>query len=151
MNNLSTPLKISLTYAFFGIMWILFSDNILSFVVKDISTLLLIQTFKGALYVVITTLLLYFLINRDYQRLIAKENEKIQVFQATIRAVHHILNNFLNNMTLFKLEAENCEEFDKQVLELYDKVIDAAQTQIQDLSSIHELTEEKIKNSVFPK
>jgi hypothetical protein len=151
MGKLSPPLKISLTYAFFGIMWILFSDNILRFLVQDMNTLLLIQTFKGAFYVLITTLLLYFLINRDYQRLIAKENEKIQIFQATIRAVHHILNNFLNNMTLFKLEAESCVAFDEQVLDMYDDVINAAQTQIQDLSSIHELTEEKIKNSVFPK
>lgn len=151
MGKLSPPLKISLTYAFFGIMWILFSDNVLSFLVKDVSTLLLIQTFKGALYVLITTLLLYFLINCDYKKLIAKEHEKTQIFKATIRAVHHILNNFLNNMTLFKLEAESCDAFDKQVLEMYDEVINAAQTQIQDLSSIHELTEEKIKNSVFPK
>ena len=151
MNDLSPPLKIALSYAFFGILWILFSDNVLSFIVKDIEMLILIQTFKGALYVLITTLLLYFLINRDYQKLLSKEHEKNQFFRATIRAVHHILNNFLNNMTLFKLEAENCEEFDKNVLNLYDEVIESAQTQIQDLSSIHELTEEEIKNSVFPK
>jgi len=151
MNALSPPLKIALTYAFFGTMWILFSDNILSFLVKDIETLILIQTFKGAIYVLITTILLYFLINRDYQTLRLKEQEKNQIFRATIKAVHHILNNFLNNMTLFKLEAENCDEFDKQVLVLYDEVILSAQTQLQTLSSIHELTEEQIKNSVFHK
>ncbi len=151
MGKLSPPLKISLTYAFFGIMWILFSDNILIFLVQEMDTLLLIQTFKGAFYVLITTLLLYFLINLDYKKLIAKENEKFKIFQATILAVHHILNNFLNNMTLFKLEAESCDTFDKQVLEMYDEVINSAQTQIQDLSSIRELTEEKIKGAVFPK
>ncbi|MEY3219805.1 MAG: hypothetical protein RIT27_1162 [Pseudomonadota bacterium] len=149
MTGLSPPLRIALTYAFFGILWILFSDNVLSFLVKDIETLVLIQTFKGALYVLITTILLYFLIRRDYQKLLAKETEKNKIFQATIRVVHHILNNFLNNMTLFKLEAENCDEFDKQVLGLYDEVISSAQTQLQTLSSVHDLTEEKIKNTVF--
>ena len=31
MFKLFPPLKIALTYAFFGIVWILFSDNILHF------------------------------------------------------------------------------------------------------------------------
>jgi|WetSurMetagenome_2_1015567.scaffolds.fasta_scaffold17386_3 hypothetical protein len=150
MIKMPPPLKITLMYAFFGMMWILFSDNILNFLVKDRETLSLIQTFKGSLYVLITTLLLYFFINRDYQKLIIKEQEKIDIFRATIQAVHHILNNFLNSMILFRFEAENCEAFDKQILEIYDNVIDSAQIQLQHLSSVHELTEEQIKKSVFP-
>lgn len=151
MLTLTPPLKVALTYAFFGIMWILFSDSVLYFLVQDQKTLHLIQTFKGSLYVLITTLLIYFLINRDYRRLIVKEQEKTDIFQATMRAVHHILNNFLNNMILFRFEAENCNEFDKKVLDIYDEVIKSAQTQIESLSSVQELTEEKIKNSVYNK
>jgi hypothetical protein len=151
MFKLFPPLKIALTYAFFGIVWILFSDNILHFLVTDRETLSLIQTFKGSLYVLITTLLLYFLINHDYQKLLIKEQEKIDIFQATMRAVHHILNNFLNNMILFRFEAENSDDFDKKVLDVYDEVITSAQAQIQNLSSVQELTEEKIKDSVLPK
>jgi hypothetical protein len=87
----------------------------------------------------------------DYQKIFQEQHEKTKIFMTTISVAQHILNNFLNNMTLFKLEAENCEKFDKNVLALYDEVIEEAESQIERLSSVKTLSQEEIKNSVYPK
>ncbi|MEN9849046.1 MAG: hypothetical protein RL368_1786, partial [Pseudomonadota bacterium] len=62
MKALSPPLKIALIYCFFGVLWIFFSDRLLGLLISDHQTLNVLQTFKGWIYVAITTLLLYLLI-----------------------------------------------------------------------------------------
>ena len=84
------------------------------------------------------------------QKEIAIERKKIEVYNAVITAVHHILNNFLNNMQLFKVTAEETPEFDPDILSLYDAVIDDATVQIKALSSVTKLDETSIKTSVLP-
>lgn len=48
-------------------LWILISDTILGFVLRDVKAYKEFQTFKGWLYVFVTTLMLYFLIQRRIQ------------------------------------------------------------------------------------
>lgn len=151
MPRLSPPVKISLIYAIFGILWIFLSDRLLDWLISDINLLSQIQTFKGWIYVSITTLLLYLLVNCDYKRSLAREKEKRELFEATIEAVQHILNNFLNNMLFFKMTAEDSKDFDKETLELYDKVIYEAEAQIKVLGSTEELTKTHIRHLIYPK
>ncbi|MEN9461496.1 MAG: hypothetical protein RIS84_1516, partial [Pseudomonadota bacterium] len=94
---------------------------------------------------------LYLLIKEDYQKILEQEAEKKEIFVATVAVMQHILNNFLNQMALFKLEAEECEHFDRTVLDLYDEVIDEADSQIKKLSAVHTLTQQEIKDSVYKK
>ncbi len=56
--------KISLIYAFFGGMWILFSDTILGYLLPNMEKYKYFQTIKGWFYVLVTTLLVYILIKR---------------------------------------------------------------------------------------
>lgn len=87
---------------------------------------------------------------RKYQS-VKIQYEKCMIFHSTVTAMHHILNNFLNQMQLFKIEASENESFDKEVLKLYDVVIHEASEQIQKLSEIKVPTEELIKEAVYPK
>lgn len=151
MSRLSPPVKISLIYATFGILWIFLSDRLLDWLISDINLLSQIQTFKGWIYVFITTLLLYLLVNSDYKRTLSREKEKRELFVATIEAVQHILNNFLNNMLFFRMTAEESKDFDKETLELYDKVIYEAEAQIKILGSTEELTKKHIHHLIYPK
>lgn len=66
-------------------------------------------------------------------------------------STHHILNNFLNNMQLFKITAEDTLEFDPDVLSLYDVVIKDTSAQIEALGNITTIEEESIHASVTPK
>lgn len=56
--------KIVAIYAVFGILWIYFSDSLLAFLIKDVEIINRIQTYKGILYVLATSALLYFLMRR---------------------------------------------------------------------------------------
>jgi hypothetical protein len=84
-------------------------------------------------------------------KLVRKDIEKHEVYIATLRASHHILNNFLNKMTLFREEAEISEDFDKDILKLYDQVIDDAAAQLRNLENIKELDTDNIEKSYKPK
>lgn len=70
-------LKIAFVFGFFGVLWILLSDRILLFLVQDFALYSRMQTFKGAFYVTITTILIYALV---YKRtlVIAEYLERLQ-------------------------------------------------------------------------
>lgn len=59
---------IVLTYAAFGALWILLSDKIVSWVIKDPATITLVSIVKGWAYVALTSLLLYCLMRRWLSR-----------------------------------------------------------------------------------
>jgi len=60
-----TTVRISLTYFVVGVLWILFSDNLLKLLFQDAHSLSIAQTYKGWFYVVVTSLLLYNLLRTN--------------------------------------------------------------------------------------
>ena len=83
----------------------------------------------------------------DYHtsKLIRKERDKYQVYESMLNASHHIINNFLNQMMLFRLEAEEHENFDKDILQIYDKIIDKATKQLKALENLPDLSQSSIE------
>jgi hypothetical protein len=79
------------------------------------------------------------------------EHEKNKVYKAMIASSHHILNNFLNQMQLFKITAESTPGFDQEILAMYDTIMKEASDQIKKLSDISEVSETSIKEAVMPK
>jgi hypothetical protein len=73
-----------------------------------------------------------------------KEQEKNILFSETVRASHHILNNLLNQMSYYKLLAEESHDFDQDELAKFDKMMAEAKEQILALEQIEEVTTEKI-------
>ena len=97
-------------------------------------------------------LLVGFGIFADYhtRRILKKDEEKKEVFKAMVAASHHILNNFLANMTLFRSAAEESRDFDQEILALYDEVIDDAASQVRRLVDIQEPDRTKIEKRYKP-
>lgn len=58
------PLRIALLYAIFAGLWIVFSDQIIEFLAPDKKTLSQLQTFKGLIFVVVTTIWVWLLVHR---------------------------------------------------------------------------------------
>ena len=79
------------------------------------------------------------------------ENEKMRIYKAMVFSTHHILNNFLNQMQLFKMTAENSQGFPDKILNLFDSTMAEASTQIEALSSVNDIDEEHIYEAVKPK
>lgn len=57
-------LKVAGIYALFGLLWILFSDQLLLFVTKDADYLAQLQTIKGWSFIVVTAVLLFILVRQ---------------------------------------------------------------------------------------
>ncbi|NQZ56475.1 MAG: hypothetical protein HRT88_03260 [Lentisphaeraceae bacterium] len=148
---ISAALRISLLYALFGVLWVFSSDRILSFLVSDVEVLTQIQTIKGWIFVGLTTTLLYLLIKQDHDRQRAREIEKREVFKATISAMHHIVLNFLNSAQLFRHEASKCNGFSQRKIDEFDVISKKCCGEIENLSSVTDISKEGIEDRVYPK
>lgn len=60
-HRLNGPPLITIIYFIFGFLWILLTDKILLYLSPDNSDYVKFQTYKGWLYIVITTVLVYVL------------------------------------------------------------------------------------------
>ncbi len=67
-----------------------------------------------------------------------------------MNASHHILNNFLNQMYLFKITADETPGFPKDVIKLYDKIIKDTNDQITALGEIEEISDQEIRKCIKP-
>ena len=84
-------------------------------------------------------------------KVIEKEKEKRVIFMATVSSTQHILNNLLNNLLLFKLEADKSDIFYDKTKALYEQTIREGAELVKKLSAVELLTEKNIKASVYPK
>jgi len=78
------------------------------------------------------------------------ELEKARIYRAMLRSIHHVLNNFLNNMILFKIAADKTPGFPEDVLALFDEIIADAEAQIESLSSVESIDPHTKEESVVP-
>lgn len=90
-------------------------------------------------------------VDKQTSKLLAKEEEKLKIFRATVMSTQHILNNLLNHMQLILFEIENNNTLDNKTKEMLEESLKNATIQVNKLSSVTELNEENIKKSVYPK
>ncbi len=77
--TVSIPAKITAIYLAVGILWILFSDAALGWVVRDPAVITGLSMAKGCVYVLLTALMLYLLVRRGTAQL--KQAERADVFR----------------------------------------------------------------------
>jgi len=82
-----SPWRTVIGYAFFGFLWILFSDRLLAFFVQDAALYTTMQTYKGWFYVILTSIALYFLVKLDYRHIL-KLNQQLQDQHQTLEAAY---------------------------------------------------------------
>lgn len=78
------------------------------------------------------------------------EQEKHQVYVATVRSSQHILNNLMNQMQLafLDLDKEHCLE--SETRKLLERSIRESKQQVERLSSVSDISSESIEDSVRP-
>lgn len=96
MNNLSLnykslnskpALKISLVYAVFSLLWIIFSDTLLLFFVKNPELLTQIQIVKGWFFVIVSAMIIYFLLLREMRHVQQSQKKYLEIFNTTTEAL----------------------------------------------------------------
>jgi len=79
-------LKISLIYLIFGILWIIFSDNILLSLPRRPQDVILVSSIKGVLFIIVTTALLFMLI-RHFSRQLKERDRRLKMIASNIPGV----------------------------------------------------------------
>lgn len=70
----------------------------------------------------------------------------VEVYKALNKAKNHILNIFLQNMFVFKLEADNSTDFDENIQKLYYENLNQTKVAIKELEGIVEPKKEAIES-----
>lgn len=119
-----TSAKIVTIYMLFGLCWIYGSDTLLGWLVKDAALMVQIAVLKGFLYILCTAILLYFLINRFVNSLIAAENARME----SLRSYQEVFN--ATNEAIFVHESQTGKIIDvnDRMLEMFGYSRDEALT-----------------------
>lgn len=84
------------------------------------------------------------------QRLQRVEQEKFHLYRAMLASNHHILNNFLNQLQIFRLTAEVTPGFPAHELILFDQIIKDTLRQLHNLETVTQVEGEDFDASVRP-
>ena len=134
-------IKIIGPYVLFGFAWIYGSDSALGWLVHDQGVMVKIAVVKGSLFILCTATLLYFLISRFIQQLVAAESEKIEslinyriIFNATNEAIF-----------IYDALTGNILDVNDRVLEMYgytrEEALDLEIVQLSEESSLYSQAE----------
>lgn len=77
--------KIVILYLIAGFLWIYISDQVILWFFASSSAITMVQNIKGCGFIIITSLLLFFLIKRDFDALTQANKEVIKSYEQTIR------------------------------------------------------------------
>jgi len=88
----------------------------------------------------------------EYAELSRKEivvqKERLRVLRATMRTVNDIVNNFLQNMQLFKLETEEKNALEPESLALMDSIIQETAAKLKKLGDLDSTPEMKMAGGI---
>jgi len=76
------------------------------------------------------------------------KEERLKVLQATMRTVNDIVNNFMNNVQLFRLIAEKKNALDPEELALMDSIIQETATKLKKLGDLDSTPEKQMAGGI---
>lgn len=121
-----SALSIVLIYALFSAIWILVSDKLLAFLISDRELMTLLSIGKGFLFIVITSLLLYLLLNvfrkNDAEVVQTLASDKKSSRRLAYLFISQIILMPLIPLVLYEIQGEQIKESAKNNLMAFSKV-----------------------------
>jgi PAS domain S-box-containing protein len=105
LGKRQATLRIVGIYALVGCLWIYTSDTVLGWLVKDPHIMVHIAIYKGSLFIVLTSLLLYFLVSRYNRNLAASEQalkdqlKSLQESETELKVTENKFQTLFESMT----------------------------------------------------
>ncbi len=122
-DRIRLPLRIVIVYLIFGGLWILFSDRLLGFIVTDVRLYADFSVIKGWLFILVTGLILYNLIYRDFARInqlnlelnekndeLTGSNEEIRELYEEVAASEETLQASYDELHAYREKLEKSDE-----------------------------------------
>lgn len=128
-----SALKIAGTYSVVGVLWILFSDRLVSVVASSESRHIVLQSVKGTGFILFSSLLIFFLVGRTLHEITSKTTELEAALQQADR-LHRILRHNLRNSC--QVIGGNSELLVEQIDDEEEELIATIQEQNQRLISL---------------
>lgn len=128
-----------------GIHWLIFGETVFEWWPSEANELWM----RSAIVV----LLIGFGLFTDWntRKLLAKEEEKRQVYLTSVAMAYHMVNNLLNNMQLFMLRAQEQGVLDPQDQMLFEQIIEESKGQLHMLATLDEISAQAIRDAILPK
>jgi len=101
--------------------------------------------------IVCLVLVFGFYIDYSMKKLVKKEQEKLEVYQSTVLAVQHVLNNHLHKMQIFKSKMSKCDNISDTDVENFNKLVKETTESIKNLSNVTEVDAKTILHTVDPR
>lgn len=98
-------LKIALIYFVVGTLWILISDHMVMLLVSDPAAMTLVNSFKGVVFIIVTTLCLY-IAAKIYLTKLENANRDLEQRKAELKAINENLVKMVQEETQKRLESE---------------------------------------------
>lgn len=123
------PWKPAVIYMFWGLVWILFSDKLLSEAITNRALYESFQTFKGLFYVIFTGVALYFIIKVDNYRIfklsekIIAKNSDLVSFSEEVIAMDDELSERIDQLNELTLDLFNQKHLVEEVYNSINTVI----------------------------
>jgi signal transduction histidine kinase len=90
--------RITIIYVILGALWILFSDQLVVRITSDPQHILMLSTYKGWFYVLVTGILLFFLIKKEINRRAEIYNQLLEVKKRVVES-DNLKTAFLSNLS----------------------------------------------------
>jgi len=116
-NAKHQALKITYIYFFIGSIWILLSDKLIEFVIKERSIIIMIGIVKGWLYVFITSISIFLLIFTEMKKVI-DSNDKIKKLNKRLQK-YEVLSEKSNDAMLFMNKEGHILEVNDAAIRIY--------------------------------
>ncbi len=126
-------IKICFVYILFGFVWIYLSDKIVTVLVSDFSARMMIHTYKGIMYVLLTALILYYLIANLLKK-VEQAEARLSKSNDDLSAANEELREYVDQLTAsesqLRMQYEKIVEYDQKLI-LSEKKYKAVISQMQ--------------------
>jgi signal transduction histidine kinase/ActR/RegA family two-component response regulator len=142
MQKLKFEYRITAGYIIVGGLWIVFSDKLLGYLIRDPDSLTRIQTYKGWFYVIITAFLFYSLLKSHLVKIRNAEQKAIdsdKLKTAFLQNISHEIRTPMNSIVGFSellKEIKTTEDERTQYLEMISKSSDQLLNIVNDVLDI---------------
>jgi hypothetical protein len=103
---------------------------------------------KGLVFVGISSGVIFILTRRAFVATQQEQQAREDIFRDTLQASQHILLNYLNQMQLVNLEAENCKDFDRETLRYSHALSDQAAKDLHRLAGIETMSPDALSEAI---